>query len=110
MTLILPQQDQNNFDFRFRHNVKLFSAGYTDPVVVFNVLSNVNCAVYPDPGSTARWEYTVSTTTEAGDGTAVWFPWPAGDAAANTVDSMFSNASAVRGYTDGAAIFEFSAT
>lgn len=107
-TLIMPQQDMDNFDFRYRHKESLVSAGQTNPILIFNTMRDVNCAAYPAPGSVARFEYTVSSSTEVINDTAVWFPWPAGDVSANTVDSLFSNATAIRGVTDGEATFEMS--
>lgn len=108
VSLVYPQQNMDNLDYRYRSKQTLVSAGTTNPVLVFGTMRDVNCAAYPAPGSTARFEYTISSSTEVINETAVWFVWPAGNVSVNTVDSLFSNATAIRGVTDGEATFEMS--
>lgn len=106
-TLTIPQQDMSNFDFRYRHSEIVNIPGYTQPILIFNTMNDVNCAIYPVSG-TARFEYTISSSSDVVNDVAVWFPWPSGDVSVNVVDSMLSNATCIRGFTTGEAKFEMS--
>lgn len=107
-TLVMMQQDMGNYDYRYRHKEVMLSSGTSQPILIFNTMHDVNCAIYPDPGTSAYYEYTISSASDVTNDVAVWFQWPLGGVGVKAVDAMISNATAVRLQTDGPATFEVS--
>lgn len=85
------------------HRETVAAGSVSGPVLLARELLPATVAVHPAPGATARVEYTLAPQgeVEAGSGAVRWLPWPPGDVAAATFDTITGPVSALRCVASG---------